>query len=60
MFDPVKGSCIARNRLLEPVQRRIDHMRVAGFNFSIFLVWEKCCAANIVTCRDAASLKLRP
>ena len=31
VFDPVKGSRIARNRLLEPVQRRIDHIRLAGF-----------------------------
>ena len=37
VFDPVKGSLIARNRLLEQVQRRIDHIRLAGFIFSIFL-----------------------
>ena len=37
VFDPVKGSRIARNRLLEPVQRRIDHIRLAEFIFSILL-----------------------
>ena len=37
VFNPVKGSCIARNRLLESVQRRIDHVSLAGFIFSIFL-----------------------
>ena len=38
VFDPVKGSRIARNGLLEPVQRRIDHIRLTGFHLSIFLV----------------------
>ena len=37
VFDPVKGSCIARNRLLEPVQRRIDFIRLAGLIFPIIL-----------------------
>ena len=40
VFDPVKGSYIARNRLLEPIQRRIDHISLAEFNFSIFLTRE--------------------
>ena len=35
--DPVKGSDIARTRLLEPAQRRIEHIRLTGFNFSMFL-----------------------
>ena len=37
VFDPVKWCRIAYNRLLELVQRRIDHIRLAGFNFSICL-----------------------
>ena len=37
VFDPVKRYRIARNRLLQPVQRRIDRIRLAGFNLSIFL-----------------------
>ena len=49
VFDPVKGSCVARNRLLEPVQRRIDFIRLVGFFFLYFLLWEKCRTTNIVT-----------
>ena len=49
VFDPVKGSLSASNMLLEPVQRRINHTRLVGFNFSIFLLWEKCRTANIAT-----------
>ena len=49
VFYLVIGSHIARNRLLEPVQRRIDHILLAGFNFLHFLLWEKCRTANIVT-----------
>ena len=36
VFDPVKGSRIARNRLSEVVQHRIDHIRLVEFNCSIF------------------------